>query len=75
MGASMSDEQKRLIIEAIGENGKAALMFDSDEPGRSGSEDVLTRLVSQVYVKLIKLGEKGPQPDTLSKQKIKKLLG
>ena len=75
MGTSMSDEQERLIVEAVGQNGKMALMFDSDEAGRSGSQDALTRLVSQVYVKLIKLDEEGLQPDTLSKEKIKTLLG
>jgi len=75
MGTSMSDEQERLIVQAVGEKGKVALMFDSDEAGRSGSEDALSRLVSQVYVKLVKLGEEGLQPDSLSKQKIKKLLG
>jgi len=75
MGTSMSNEQERLIVQAVGGKGKVALMFDSDEDGRSGSQDALTRLVSQVYVKLVKLGEKGSQPDTLSKEKLKKLLG
>ncbi|MBA7491808.1 DNA primase [subsurface metagenome] len=75
MGTSMSNEQERLIVQAVGGEGKVALMFDSDEAGRSGSEDALSRLVSQVYVKLIKLDEEGLQPDTLSKEKIKTLLG
>jgi len=70
----MSDEQEKLIVQAIGENGKVALMFDSDEAGRSGSQDTLTRLVSQVYVKLISLCEEGLQPDTLSKKEINNLL-
>lgn len=64
-----------MIIEPVAEDNKVVLTFDGDKAGRSGSEDALNRLVSQVYVKLIKLGEEGPQPDTLSKQKIKKLLG
>lgn len=75
MGTSMSDEQERLIVEAVGEKGKVVLMFDSSEAGKSGSQDALARLVSQVYVKLIKLGEEGLQPDSFSKEKIKKLLG
>ena len=50
-------------------------MFDSDEAGRSGSQDALARLVSQVYVKLVKLGKEELQSDNLSKEKIKKLLG
>ena len=75
MGTSMSDEQERLIVEAVGEKGKVTLMFDSDESGKSVSRDGLARLVSQVYVKLTKLGKEGLQPDSLSKEKIKKVLG
>ncbi len=75
MGTSMSDEQERLIVEAVGEKGKVALIFDSSEAGKSGSQDALARLASQVYVKLINLGKEGLQPDSLSKEKIKKLLG
>lgn len=75
MATSMSNEQERLIVKTIGDSGKVALMFDCDENGRSGSEDTLNRLVSQVYVKLIKLDEEGLQPATLSKEKINKLLG
>jgi len=75
MGTSiMSDEQERLIVEAVGEKGKVALMFDSSEAGKSGSQDALARLASQVYVKLIKLGEEGLQPDSLSKKEINNLL-
>ena len=74
MGTSMSDEQERLIVEAVGEKGKVILMFDSSESGKSGSRDSLARLVSQVYVKLIKLGEGGFQPDSLSKEEINNLL-
>ena len=75
MGTSMSDEQERLIVEAVGEKGKISLMFNSDEVGKCGSRDGLARLVSQVYVKLIKLGEEGLQPDSLSKEMIKSFSG
>lgn len=75
MGTLMSEEQEKLIVETVDENGKVALMFDEDEAGRSGSEDVLGRLVSQVYLKQIRLGEEGLQPDSVSKEKLKELLG
>ena len=74
MGTSMSDEQEKLVVETVGEKGKVALMFDSSEAGKSGSQDALARLASQVYVKLIKLGEEGLQPNSPSKEKIKKFL-
>jgi len=73
MGTSMSDEQEKLIVETVGEKGKVALMFDSSEAGKSGSQDALNRLVSQVYVKLIKLGEERLEPDSLSKKGINNL--
>ncbi len=73
MDTSMSDDQERLIVEAVGKNGKVALMFNSDETGKSSSQDALAKLVSQVYVKLIKLGEEGLQPDSLSKKEINNL--
>lgn len=60
-----------MIIGTAGENDKRASIFDSDE--KSGSQDALTRLVSQIRVKLIKLSEEGLQPDDLSKDQ-KKLL-
>ena len=75
MGTSMSDEQEKLIVQAVGQNGKVILMFDEDEAGRSGSEDILTRLVSQVYVRLIRSGKEKLQPDNLSREKLKDLLG
>ena len=74
IGTSMSDEQEKLIVEAVGGNGKVTLMFDEDDAGRSGSQDALVRLVSQVYVKLVRLGEEGLQPDSLSKKEIDNLL-
>jgi len=74
MGTSMSDEQEKLIVESVGKDGKIALMFDEDDAGRSGSQDALTRLVSQVYVKQIRLGEEGLQPDKLTGKEIKKIL-
>jgi len=74
MGTSMSDEQEKLIVEAVGENGKVALMFDEDDAGRSGSQDALVRLVPQVYVKQVRLGEEGLQPDKLTGKKIEEIL-
>jgi len=54
---------------------KVALMFDSDEAGRSGGEDALARLTPQVYVISVKLAEEGLQLDSLSREKVKELLG
>ena len=51
MGSSMSAEQERLIVEAVGPKGRVLLALDSDEAGRKGSEDAVNRLRSQVFVR------------------------
>jgi len=74
MGTSMSDEQEQLIIEAVGKNGKIALMFDSDEAGAKATTEVVERLIDKVYLKIIRLDQEGLEPDSLSKEEIKKAL-
>jgi DNA primase len=73
MGSSLSLEQEALIVDAVGKRGKVALMFDEDEAGWKYREDVLTRLSTQVYVKVIGLGRDGLQPDSLSEEEIRKM--
>ncbi len=41
------------IVDAVGPVGKVALMFNENEAGRACRANVLTRLASQVYVKVI----------------------
>ena len=48
MGSSLSEEQEELLVDAVGPNGKIALMFDEDEAGWKGREDALSRLSSRV---------------------------
>jgi DNA primase len=71
MGSVLSGEQASLIGEAIGPNGKIALMFDEDEAGWKGREDSGSRLSSHVYVKIIGLSEEGRQPDTVPEADLK----
>ena len=75
MGTSMSDEQEKLIVETVGENGKVVLMFDSSEAGAKVSKEVLERLIDKVYLKIIRLDEEGLRPGSLSKEEINNLLG
>lgn len=74
MGTSMSDEQEKLIVEAVGGNGRVVLMFDSDEAGVKATTEVVERLIDKIYLKIIRLGQEGLQPDSLSKEEIKKAL-
>lgn len=73
MGSSLSEEQEKLIVDAVGSQGKVVLMFDGDKAGQECKDDVLARLVTQVYVKVINLPE-GKQPDNLSNEEIKEFL-
>lgn len=75
MGSSLSEAQENDIVEAVGLNGKVYLMFDEDEAGRACRSDALERLSKKVFVKTIELGKEGMQPDTLTKEEIKELLG
>lgn len=73
IGSSLSEEQEKLVINAIGLQGKIVLMFDGDKAGQECKDDVLDRLITKVFVKVINLPE-GSQPDKLSNEEIKKLL-
>jgi DNA primase len=75
MGSMLSAAQEELILKTVGPGGKVTLMFDEDEAGWKGREDALSRLSSELYVKVIGLGEEGTQPDGLSDDEIRTLLG
>jgi DNA primase len=51
MGSTMSQEQERLIVATVGPKGRVLLALDNDEAGRTGSEDAVNRLRSQVFVR------------------------
>ena len=74
MGSAMSQEQERLIVEAVGIGGKVSLMFDEDEAGWACRDEVRERLSSEVYVRVIRLGGEGLQPDNLDEERIGELL-
>lgn len=52
MGSSLSCEQERLIVEAVGREGRVTLMFDDDAAGEKCTADALTRLNRHVFVKV-----------------------
>lgn len=74
LGSQLSEEQERLIVQAVGPGGRVALMFDEDAAGWACRDEALNQLTTQVYVKVIGLGEEGHQPDSLTEEEIKNLL-
>jgi DNA primase len=75
MGSSLSEEQLNLIADAVGPQGKVALMFDEDDAGRHCRDDAIDRLINRRYVRVMALGTAGTQPDALSDDVIHALLG
>jgi DNA primase len=57
MGSSLSEAQERLIVQTVGPRGRVLLAFDPDEAGRRGMQDAAARLVSQVFVRTVTLGQ------------------
>ena len=71
MGASLSEVQEQLLVQHFN---SVVLMCDEDEAGWKVREEAAQRLLFQVFVKGVVLGEKGMQPDMLSEEKIQQLL-
>jgi len=74
MGSQMSKPQEKLIIDAIGPNGKVILLFDNDEAGLNCRQDVSARLLNKCFVRAVDLPNGVQQIDSLEDQKIRDLL-
>lgn len=73
MGSSMSEEQEKLILDAVGSKGKVILLFDGDKAGRECTEDVFCRLRKRCKVRAVRI-EDGKQPEDLTKQELEKII-
>jgi DNA primase len=74
MGSTLSETQQKLIVEAVGSQGRVTLCFDGDQSGQAATQDALERLSQQVFVKAVRLDEQ-VQPDDLQEDEIKALFG
>jgi DNA primase len=71
MGSTLSDVQEEIIASTFA---KAVLLLDGDNAGREATADIALRLARRTFVKVIELPE-GVQPDQLSTEEIRTLLG
>ncbi|HEV8700966.1 MAG TPA: toprim domain-containing protein [Candidatus Polarisedimenticolia bacterium] len=71
MGSTMSEYQEELLVAATD---SLALMFDGDDAGYEGLRKVYGRLRRKLFLKEVHL-EVGEQPDSLSDERLKGLLG
>jgi len=74
MGSTLSETQEKLIVEAVGSQGRVTLLLDGDQSGQACTQDALERLSQDVFVKAVRLDEQ-VQPDDLQEDEIKALFG
>jgi DNA primase len=70
MGSSLSDAQENFLQKF----GHVILFLDGDEAGREAARSIASRLINQTFVRVINLPD-GKQPDQLSSDEIKVILG
>lgn len=75
MGTSLSNEQEKLLIGRLAPDGKLTLMLDPDEPGQKATREITDRLITKLYVKIIDLTDEDLEPDELSEDQLRILLG
>jgi DNA primase len=66
MGSSLSATQEQLISKIVTANSTAIVMFDEDDAGRSGREEVLRRLAPKMFVRVIVFERENFQPEQLT---------
>jgi DNA primase len=73
MGSTMSATQEALIKQHTDRNSHVIIMFDEDEAGRVGRDEIAVRLAKFVFVKIHAFEQEDQQPDKLSAEEAKGL--
>src|SRR5665213_1010963 len=71
MGSTMSGTQEELIKRHTDRNSQVIVMFDEDEAGRAGRDDIAMRLAKFVFVKVHTFDHDGQQPEALNAEEVK----
>lgn len=50
-------------------------MLDPDEPGIKATREIVERLIHKLYIKVIDFEAEGLEPDSLSEERIREMLG
>jgi DNA primase len=74
MGSHLSQDQANLIVDFLGPDGQATLMFDTDESGQECTKECLERLCAKVFVKALDISRYGKKPHHLTRQQINEIL-
>ena len=75
MGCTMSATQEELIRHHTDRESQVIVILDEDEAGRTGREDIAVRLAKFVFVKVHVFETEGQQPEKMSDEEVKQLLG
>jgi DNA primase len=73
MGSTMSATQEALIKQHTDRNSHVIIMFDEDEAGRVGRDEIAARLAKFVFVKIHVFEQEDQQPDKLNAEEVKGL--
>jgi len=75
MGSTMSGAQEELIRKSTDSRSQAIIMFDEDEAGRAGREDIAVRLAKFVFVKVHTFEREDMQPKNLTSEELAAIVG
>jgi DNA primase len=67
MGSTLSPGQEYLIGQAVKADSTVIVMFDEDDAGRGGREEVLRRLATKMFVRVIVFERENFQPEHLTR--------
>ena len=73
MGSTMSAAQEELIRRHTNANSHVVVMFDEDEAGKAGREDIACRLSKFCFVKVHVFDRSDTQPEHLTPQEVQQL--
>jgi DNA primase len=73
MGSSLSAAQEMLLAQRLSPSSRVIVMFDEDDAGRHGRDDVLSRLSTKAFVRVVSFAEEEFQPENLSADQIVEL--
>jgi DNA primase len=75
MGSTMSAAQEELIRKYTNAKSQVIVMLDEDEAGKAGRDDIACRLSKFCFVKMHTFDKPDAQPEHLSAEEVKQLLG
>lgn len=73
MGSTMTATQEDLIRRNTNANSHIVVMFDEDEAGKAGREDIAARLSRFCFVKIHTFDQLGMQPEHLTAEEVQQL--